>query len=65
MTDVSYYIKKKRGFPSITDKGVMDIFLPGNGLSFKIAAATAEKSDRQHFVKLEKVTVDIKTLNIK
>jgi hypothetical protein len=35
--DVAYYVKKKQGFPGITDKGVMDIFLGGTGLSFKVA----------------------------
>jgi len=63
--DVSYYIKRKQGFPSITDKGLMDIFLGGEGLSFKIAASTAHKSDRQHFFKLDKVSVSVKNLNIK
>lgn len=64
-TDVSYYIKKKQGFPSLTDKGVMDIFMGGTGFSFKIAMETADKSDRQHFFKIDKVTVDVKNLNIK
>lgn len=65
LRDVSYYIKKKQGFPSITDTGVMDIFLGGEGLSFKIAASTVQKNDKQHFVKLEKVSVNIKNMDIK
>jgi len=65
LRDVSYYIKKKEGFPSITDKGVMDIFLGGTGLSFKIAMETADKSDSQHFFKINTVVVDIKNMNIK
>ncbi|PKX92530.1 uncharacterized protein P174DRAFT_421582 [Aspergillus novofumigatus IBT 16806] len=65
LRDVSYYIKKKQGFPSITDKGVMDIFLGNEGFGFKIAASTAHKEDRQHFVKLDKVTVKIHDLDIK
>lgn len=40
LKDVSYYVKKKQGFPSITDKGVVDIFLGGTGLSFKVAMET-------------------------
>ncbi|KAI9932892.1 hypothetical protein MW887_009144 [Aspergillus wentii] len=65
LRDVSYYIKKKEGFPAITDKGVMDIFLGGEGFGFKVAASTAQKGDRQHFIKLDKVTVNIKNMDIK
>lgn len=65
LKDVSYYVKKKQGFPSITDRGVMDIFLGGEGFGFKIAASTAHKADRQHFAKVDKVTVDVKHLKIK
>lgn len=65
LKDVSYYIKKKQGFPSITDTGVMDIYLGGEGFSFKIAASNAHKTDRQHFAKIDKVTVDVKNLKIK
>ncbi|KAJ4505120.1 hypothetical protein HRR83_005901 [Exophiala dermatitidis] len=65
LRDVAYYVKKKQGFPSITDKGVMDIFLGGEGFSFKIAARNAQKTDRTHFVAVDKVDVTIKHLNIK
>jgi hypothetical protein len=65
LRDVSYYIKKKEGFPSVTDKGVMDIFLGGTGLSFKVAMETADKADRAHFFKINTIDVDIQHLNIK
>ncbi|KAI9847024.1 MAG: hypothetical protein M1837_003380 [Sclerophora amabilis] len=65
LRDVSYYIKKKQGFPSITDKGVADIFLGGQGFSFKVKMSTADKKDRQNFFKVEKVDVDVKNLKIK
>lgn len=65
LRDVAYYIKKKQGFPSITDKGVMDIFLGGEGFSFKIVARNAQESDRSHFVAVDKVDVTIKHLSIK
>ncbi|KAK5136967.1 hypothetical protein LTR08_001474 [Meristemomyces frigidus] len=65
LRDVSYYIKKKEGFPSITDKGLMDIFMGGSGLSFKVAMETADKSDKNHFFKINTVVVDIKNMNIK
>lgn len=65
LRDVSYYVKKKQGFPSITDQGVMDILLYGSGLSFKIKVSTADKTDRQNFFKVDKVDVDVKNFNIK
>ncbi|KAJ5496109.1 hypothetical protein N7539_001225 [Penicillium diatomitis] len=65
LRDVSYYIKKKEGFPSLTDTGIMDIFLGGEGFGFKIAASTADKKDKEHFVKLDSVSVNIKNMDIK
>ena len=65
LRDVSYYVNKKEGFPKLKDTGVMDIFMGGSGFSFKIAMETADKSDKQHFFKINKVTVDIKSLTIK
>ncbi|KAJ5374830.1 hypothetical protein N7517_006836 [Penicillium concentricum] len=65
LRDISYYIKKKEGFPAITDRGIMDIFLGGEGLSVKIAASTAQKNDKEHFVKLDRVSVSIKHMDIK
>ena len=65
LKDVSYYVKKKQGFPSLSDTGVMDIFMGGSGLTFKIAMETADKSDKQHFFKINSVVVDIKSLTIK
>ena len=65
LRDVAYYVKKKEGFPGITDKGVMDIFLGGSGLSFKVAMETADKKEQSHFYKINSVNVDIKNMDIK
>lgn len=68
LRDVSYYIKRKQGFPSITDKGVMDIFMGGSGFSFKVEMETADKArerSQTHFFKVTKVESDIKNLQIK
>jgi hypothetical protein len=69
LRDVSYYIKRKQGFPSITDKGVMDIFMGGSGFSFKVEMETADKARENHaqthFFKVTKVESDIKNLQIK
>ncbi|KAM5439712.1 hypothetical protein MferCBS31731_004469 [Microsporum ferrugineum] len=63
--DVSYYIKKKKGFPHVSDTGVMDIFLGGDGFSFKIMGSSAQSKDKQHFIKADKVLVNIKNLDIR
>jgi len=65
LKDVSYYIHKKTGFPSIKDKGVMDIYMGGSGFSFDVALETADASDKRHFFKVNKVKVDIKHLKLK
>ncbi|KAG5665712.1 hypothetical protein KAF25_009837 [Fusarium avenaceum] len=65
LRDVSFHIKRKQGFPSITDTGVADIILPGDGFSFKMKVSTADKKDRQNYFKVEKVDVDFAKLQIK
>jgi hypothetical protein len=69
LRDVSYYIKRKQGFPSITDKGVMDIFMGGSGFSFKVEMETAdrarENNAQTHFFKVNKIETDIQNLQIK
>jgi len=65
LRDVSYYVKRKQGFPSITDKGVMDVFMGGTGFSFKVEMETADKDDHVHYFKINKVSTDIKNLRIK
>jgi hypothetical protein len=65
LRDVSFHIKRKQGFPTITDTGVADIVLPGDGFSFKMKVSTADKKDRQNYFKVEKVDVDFAKLQIK
>lgn len=69
LRDVSYYIKRKQGFPSITDKGVMDVFMGGSGFSFKVEMETADQARENHaqthFFKVTKVESDIKNLQVK
>jgi len=69
LRDVSYYIKRKQGFPSITDKGVMDIFMGGSGFSFKVELETAdrarENNAQTHFFKVNKIDTDIQNLQVK
>lgn len=65
LTDVSYYLKKKQGFPSITDTGIMDIFLGGEGFGFKAAASIPRKDEKEQFIRLDKIDVKIDKLDIK
>jgi hypothetical protein len=65
LRDVAFYVKKKQGFPSLTDKGVMDVLLGGEGFSFRLAARTAQSKDRTHFVAVDTVSVNVKNLDIK
>ncbi|KAK5685701.1 hypothetical protein LTS12_029058, partial [Elasticomyces elasticus] len=52
-------------FPAITDTGIMDIFLGGEGFGFKAAASIPRKEDREQFIRLDKIDVKIDKLDIK
>ncbi|KAF1971070.1 hypothetical protein BU23DRAFT_648497 [Bimuria novae-zelandiae CBS 107.79] len=66
LRDVSYYVKRKHGFPTITDKGVMDVFMGGSGFSFKVEMENADRSsDNVHYFKINKISTDIENLQIK
>lgn len=65
LRNVSYYVKKKQGFPSITDIGIFSVLMAGNGFSFQLGLSTAEATDSQHFFKVDSVHVDIDYLKIK
>ncbi|KAI1653220.1 hypothetical protein F4813DRAFT_393904 [Daldinia decipiens] len=65
LRDVSFYVKRKQGFPSITDTGVANIKMGGDGFCFRLKLSTADDKDSQHFLKLDKVDVDVKNLQIK
>ncbi|KAH6658163.1 hypothetical protein BKA67DRAFT_512291 [Truncatella angustata] len=65
LRDVSYYVKRKQGFPSITDTGVANLYMGGDGFCFRMKLSSADKTDRQHFFKVDSVDVDVKNLKIK
>ncbi|KAI1410625.1 hypothetical protein F5Y13DRAFT_202096 [Hypoxylon sp. FL1857] len=65
LRDVSFYVKRKHGFPSITDTGVANIRMAGDGFCFRLKLSSADEKDRQHFFKIDKVDVDVKNLQIK
>ncbi|RKF59298.1 Uncharacterized protein C32A11.02c [Erysiphe neolycopersici] len=63
--DVAFYLKKKKGFPSIQDTGIVDIFLGGSGFSFTMNLSTSDSKDQENFFKIENVDVNIKNFKIK
>ncbi|KAI0468387.1 hypothetical protein F4859DRAFT_524632 [Xylaria cf. heliscus] len=65
LRDVSFYVKRKKGFPLITDQGVANLFMGGEGFSFRMKLSNADPKDRQHFFKVEKVNADVKHLEVK
>ncbi|KFY78200.1 hypothetical protein V499_02575 [Pseudogymnoascus sp. VKM F-103] len=65
LRDVSFYVKKKSGFPSLSDIGIADILLHGSGFSFKLRVSTADATDRQNFFKVDRVDVDVQNFDIK
>ncbi|KAI5918431.1 hypothetical protein F4810DRAFT_692315 [Camillea tinctor] len=65
LRDVSFYVKRKQGFPAITDTGVANIFLGGDGFSFRMKLSSADEKDKQHFFKIDKVDVEVKHLQVK
>jgi hypothetical protein len=64
LRDVSFYINRKQGFPSIKDQGLCDIIMGGEGFSFKMQMETVDKKDRKHFFNVSKVKVSVKNFNI-
>lgn len=65
LRDVSYHIRRKQGFPSITDTGVVNLLLAGDGFTFRMKLSSADKSDKQTFFKVDKVDVSVKNLKVK
>ncbi len=53
LKDVAYYVKKKEGFPGVTDKGLADFYMGGAGMeaTFKIALNDAVNSNHLFDVK--------------
>lgn len=65
LRDVSLYINRKKGFPSLKDTIIADILLAGDGFSFTLKMSTASKKDSQHFFKCDKVDVTLKDMKLK
>jgi len=58
LKDVAFYIKKKTGFPKLTDSGYADVFLGGKGLSGKIHLESTGRRDHAFKVIEVKIKID-------
>ncbi|GAA5879129.1 hypothetical protein JCM16303_001308 [Sporobolomyces ruberrimus] len=58
LKDVAFYIKKKTGFPKLTDSGYADVFLGGKGLSGKIHLESTGRRDHAFKVVEVKIKID-------
>ncbi|KAM5543234.1 hypothetical protein V8D89_003108 [Ganoderma adspersum] len=61
MRDVAFYFHKKTGTPKITDSGVADILLGGEGLSITAHLVSADR-DRTSVFRVKDVQTSIQTL---
>ena len=61
MRDVAFYFKKKSGFPKLSDSGLADVLLGGEGLTVTAHIASADK-DQSSVFKVKSVHVKVGTL---
>ena len=61
MRDVAFYFKKKSGFPKLTDSGLADVLLGGEGLTVTAHVVSADK-DKSSVFKVKNVNVKVATL---
>ena len=61
MRDVAFYFKKKSGFPKLSDSGLADVLLGGEGLTITAHVVSADK-DRSSVFKVKNVNVKVGTL---
>ncbi|SGY18964.1 BQ5605_C014g07520 [Microbotryum silenes-dioicae] len=58
LKDVAFYIKKKQGFPKLTDSGIADVQISGNGVSGKIHIESTGKAHHAFKVVDCKIKID-------
>ena len=61
MRDVAFYFKKKTGFPKLSDSGLADVLLGGEGLTVTAHVVSAGK-DRSSVFKVKNVHVKVANL---
>lgn len=61
MRDVAFYFRKKSGFPKMTDSGIADVLLGGEGLTVTVQLSSAG-ADSSSVFKVKDVHVKVGTL---
>lgn len=61
MRDVAFYYRKKIGVPKVTDSGLADVLLGGQGLTVAAHLASSDK-DKSSVFKVKNVDVNVDTL---
>lgn len=61
MRDVAFYFRKKSGIPRLSDSGLADVVLGGEGLTATVHLVSADK-DRSSVFKVKSVHVKVDTL---
>ncbi|KAI0311876.1 hypothetical protein OF83DRAFT_1068125 [Amylostereum chailletii] len=61
MRDVAFYFRKKTGIPKLTDSGLADVLLGGQGLTATIHLVSADK-DKSSVFKVKNVNVKVDSL---
>jgi folate-dependent phosphoribosylglycinamide formyltransferase PurN len=61
MRDVAFYFRKKTGIPKLTDSGLADVVLGGEGMTATVHLVSADK-DRSSVFKVKNVVVKVDSL---
>ncbi|CAG8625632.1 17243_t:CDS:10, partial [Acaulospora colombiana] len=62
MRDVTFYFRKKSGFPKIKDSGLADVFLGGRGITATVTIVNNTKSSQKSLFRVKNVHVKVDAL---
>jgi hypothetical protein len=62
MRDVAFFYRKKTGIPKMTDSGIADVIVGGNGLHATIVLTSANRKDKSSVFSVREVHVKVESL---
>ncbi|PVF96377.1 hypothetical protein CPB86DRAFT_874940 [Serendipita vermifera] len=62
MRDITFYFRKKNGFPKIKDSGLADVFLGGRGITATVTIVNNTKSSQKSLFRVKNVHVKVDAL---
>lgn len=62
MRDVAFYFRKKTGIPKMSDSGIADVLIGGNGLHASIVLSSASRKDKSSVFTVRDVHVKVESL---